>query len=162
MRSLKAKITKSVVDKLETGQTIWDIEIKGFMCDKAKSGRITYRYKYNVKHVKPVQQRKYTIGAHGSLTPAEARDIAKQLAVEVAQGKDPAKDRKTERATLTFKQLSDRFLIEHAKHKKKEASAKNDKGNLNNHILPRLGKKLVKDITRADVDKLHSDMKETP
>lgn len=81
------KIGKGMVDVLlppVASFVGWDIEIPGFGIRVYPSGRKVYILKYRVGRAGRV--RWATIGSHGSLTPDQARDIARHWAAEVAQG----------------------------------------------------------------------------
>ncbi len=58
--------------------------------------------------------------------------------------------------------LADRHIDEHAKVKNKPRSAKRDRRAWDRCVLPKLGKRRVKDITRADIAKLMTGMSGTP
>jgi integrase len=81
--------------------------------------------------------------------------------VEAKDGLDPAAARSKAHG-LTVGDLADRFITVHAKTKKKPSSRVADERNLRLHIRPALGRKLVTEVARADIQKLHHDMRETP
>src|SRR5262249_38723277 len=54
------------------------------------------------------------------------------------------------------------YLQEHAEVKKKPGSVRMDRTNLRLHVLPVLGSRLVQDLTRDDVARLHHAMRTTP
>ncbi|MEM8995834.1 MAG: tyrosine-type recombinase/integrase [Acidobacteriota bacterium] len=58
--------------------------------------------------------------------------------------------------------LADRHIEDHAKVKNKARSVKRDRRAWDRCVLPKLGKRKVKDITRADVAKLMTEMADTP
>ena len=68
--------------------------------------------------------RRYTIsGVGGKQTPDTARARAKAILGAVAQGKDPASEKTTERGTLTIADLAAHFLSEHVEQKRKPSTA---------------------------------------
>jgi hypothetical protein len=75
---------------------------------------------------------------------------------------DPASERDAEKAAGNFQQLADRYLSEYAETKKKPRSVASDRTNLTLNILPLLGQRRVTDITRADIAKLHHDLRHKP
>ena len=54
----------------------------------------------------------------------------------------------------TMADLCRRFLDEHASEHKKASSLAADQRNIRNHVLPLMGKLRVKDVTRAEVDRM--------
>ncbi len=52
----------------------------------------------------------------------------------------------------TMADLCERYLQEHAYQHKKASSAAGDKSNIDNHVTPLLGSRLVTEVTRADID----------
>ena len=72
----------------------------------------------------------------------------------VSKGKDPAAEKKAERSEGTFEELATRYIEEYAK-KKNKSWTQADKI-LKCHVLPRLGKLKASEITRADINSMHS------
>ncbi|MCY7297070.1 site-specific integrase [Alteromonas sp. a30] len=70
-----------------------DTEIPGFHALISKAGKVSYYLYYRVNG----KQANYKIGVHGQITPAQARDIAKVKAGEVANGIDVHKEMKRSR-----------------------------------------------------------------
>lgn len=166
-----SRITKRVVDAArprDKEYVIWDSEISGFglrvrpATPKHPHGRKVYIFKYRVGGGRRGTQRKPTIGTHGPLTAAQARDIAKDWAVVVRKGGDPGGEIKRRRETNTVAELWDRYLAEHATPNKRPRSVEEDSRNARLHILPALGRKKVADLTFGDVDRLHKSMRDRP
>lgn len=158
-----SKITKRLVDKLrpDSGRDVWawDDEIKGFGVRVKPSGHKSYMVQYRAQG----RTRRYTLGAHGTITPDQARKLARNKLGEVAEGGDPAEEKKRGRQAITFQELAQRYLDEHARAKKKPASAFRDERLLDRFILPALGSRRIKTITRTDVAQLHHKIgQETP
>ncbi len=89
--ALKKKITASSIKGLSIDdQRINDTEVSGFHARISPKGVIKYYffYRFNGK------QRNYLLGAASSMTPAQARDLAKEKAGLVAKGIDVHFDRK--------------------------------------------------------------------
>ena len=149
----KVKLTKRVVDAAQVTEkryVIWDSDVKGFGLRVAPSGRKTYALKTRVRG----EQRWMDIGVHGSPWTAEtARERAKELLREVASGGDPAADKKAAKAMPAMAELCDLYLAEGVAHKK-ASTVHADRGRIEHHIKPRLGKKKVDEITKADCERL--------
>jgi integrase len=100
--------------------------------------------------------RKLTIGKHGSpWTPETARTEAKRLFAEIAAGRDPAIARQQDRKALTFGELIDLYLIEGVSHKKL-STLRVDRGRIEHHLLPLLGKLRADRIARVDVERMRN------
>jgi integrase len=150
------RITKSLVDRLKSGSTVWDDDCRGFGV-RRQVRDASYILKVRIHG----RQRFLTIGKHGApWTPETARNHARRLLGEIAEGKDPAAVREAQRAVPTFKEFSDRYLAEYAVPRKKPRSVEEDRRNLKLHIWPEFGKRRLTDITDADVARLHAKAKD--
>jgi integrase len=99
------------------------------------------------------RQRWFTIGEHGSpWTPDTARKQAVTLLGDLHRGIDLSALRSGSRAKPTIADLCERYLSEHANQHKRPSSAAEDGRNINNHVLPLLGSKLVAEVSRTDID----------
>lgn len=145
---LRVRITKSLVDKLEPGDQRWDSDVRGFGVRCQRQAKV-YVLKTRVRG----KQRWLTIGEHGSpWAPDAARKEAIRLLGEIHSGAKLEDLRASPAAEVTMADLCRRYLEEHAKQHKKASSAAEDARNIKNHVLPLLGKKLVAEVTRADID----------
>ena len=90
----------------------WDTEVPGFGVRVYPQGRKVYLLKYRVGGGRSGRVRWALIGNHGSLTPDQARDIARRWAADVAQGGDPAGVREDQRKAPTVSELLDKYLNE--------------------------------------------------
>jgi integrase len=80
----KAKITKSVVEKLPPNEWVWCTALSGFGCRRQKDALVYYvRWQQNGR------QHMRALGRHGALTPETARQKAKTALGELAAGRDP-------------------------------------------------------------------------
>jgi integrase len=96
-----------------------------------------------------------TIGPYPGISLADARLKADALRAGVAGGENPSEAKrraKREAPGRTFKALSDRYLTEYARRKKR--SAGQDERNLNLHILPKWKDRDYTTLRRADVIEL--------
>jgi len=96
------KLTKTIVDNTPapaTGDTwIWCAELEGFGVRIQASGRKTYVLRYRTKDARRTQ-RKMTLCRCSDCPPEKARQLARDVFMQVAAGEDPAAERKPERAT---------------------------------------------------------------
>ena len=151
-----SRITKRTVDAIKPGDLVWDDDVSGFGVRCQKKAK-TYVLKFRAGG----RQRWYTIGKHGSpWTVERARTEAKRLLGKVADGKDPATVRDTLKERASVKELCERFLEEYASEHKRPSSQYNDRANIQNHVIPLLGKIHVVDVTRADIDRFKRAVKD--
>ncbi|MBW8637329.1 tyrosine-type recombinase/integrase [Hoeflea sp. WL0058] len=155
------KLTKSVVDHAHPADRdyfLWDSDLKGFGIKISKGGRKTYVCKYRVGAGRSAPTRRYTIGAHGSpWTVDQARAEARRILGRAANGEDPAQEKQDEKKQITVTQLCDLYL-EHGTGTKKPSTVATDRGRIKRHIKPLLGKKKVRDVTRADIKRFLQDV----
>jgi hypothetical protein len=77
------------------------------------------------------------------------------MLVDASDGVDHSAIKKAGRRAKTVRELSERYLAEHADERKKASSARTDRRNLANPREPHLaahGRLPVRDVTRADVE----------
>lgn len=150
------RITKRQVDALKPGSLLWDGAVRGFGVRCQQSAKV-YVLKTRVRG----KQRWFTIGKHGApWTVEKARERAEKILGQVADGKDPAKERADAKDQPTMADLCARYLEEYAKEHKKKSSAATDTSNINNHVLPLLGGEFIVDVTRADIDRFKRSVKD--
>ena len=155
---MQGKITKRAVDGLAPAgvaeTVLWDTEVKGFGVRARAAGGKSYILHYRAGTGRGAALRKLTIGKHGSpWTPEAARVEAKRLLAEVAAGRDPATARQQERDALTFGELIDLYLAEGASHKK-ASTLKADRGRIEHHLRPLLGKLRADRVGRAEIERM--------
>ncbi len=152
--TMKAKITKQLIDKLEANKTtgdilVWDTVVQGFCLRARATGGKIYVVKVRVNG----RQRWVTIGKHGSPWKVEkAREEANKILGDVANKIDPAETREKERRAITVEELCTLYLKEGCTTKK-ASTLTSDRGRITRHITPLLGDKRVKDVTRADIER---------
>jgi integrase len=156
---MQAKITKRAVDaaqKRSATYLVRDSEVKGFALVVTPAGTKSYAVDYRAGSGRGAPKRWLTIGKHGSpWTPETARIEAKRLLAEVAAGRDPATARQQERDALTFGELIDLYLAEGAGHKK-PSTLKADRGRIEHHLRPLLGKLRADRIGRAEIERMRN------
>jgi integrase len=112
------------------------------------------------------RQRWHTIGRHGApWTPDTARDEARRLLGEIAGGGDPAAEKQSKRKAESVSELCDLYLADaeagrlmtRRRTPKKASTLSTDKGRVEKHIKPVLGRMKVAAVTREDVESfMHS------
>ncbi len=154
---MRAKITKRVVDGAAPSDATYlvrDTEVKGFVLVVTPAGAKSFAVDYRVGSGRGAPKRRLTLGKHGSpWTPETARATAKRLLAEVAAGRDPAASRREDRKAPTFNELIDLYLAEGVSHKK-ASTLRVDRGRIDHHLRPLLGKLRADRMTRADVERM--------
>ena len=159
------KLTKRFVEAVEPqskGHVVWDDELPGFGLRVYPSGKRSYIVQYRSRR----RSRRYTIGLHGVWTPETARREAKALLGQVARGGDPAEEREEDRKALTIKQLCEQYIADmeaglilgKGGRPKKDTTIATDVGRIRRHIIPLLGTRRVRDITKPDMNNLMKDI----
>jgi integrase len=156
------KLTKSVVDAAEPKDkqfTIWDDQLKGFGLYVQPSGRRSYFIDYRTEDG---QRRRMVLGRHGDITCEQARRKALEtIGGAVLKGDDPLQDRRTRRDSLTVAELCEDYfeagdrglVIGRGGRPKKASTLSMDRLIIGAHALPLLGKMLIVDLTKADLQK---------
>ena len=157
----KPSLTKSRIDRanpLEKDYFLWDGDVTGFGLKISKGGRKSYVVKYRVGTGRKAPSRRMTIGQHGSpWTVKQAREEAKRILGKVANGENPAEDRQNEKKQLTVSELCDDYIANGVRAKKPSTIA-TDKGRIERHIKPLIGKMRINDVTRKHVKRLMNDI----
>ena len=154
------KITKSVVDGAVPGARdafIWDAELKGFGLKVTPKGRRVYLVQYRLPDG---TTRRYTIGVHGSpWTPSQARAEALRILGLAQTGIDPAAEKRKAKTDISVSDLCERYKAEGGRTKK--ASTRIIESRIIElHIKPLLGRKQVRALTKADIDRFMRDVAE--
>lgn len=162
--NLKVKLTKRVVEGLETDPTkrieVWDTEVTGFFARVYPTGKKTYFLQFRNKNR---ESRKVKIGVHGSITTELAREQAVKLSLEIAGGGDPSvKLVVKEDCTHTMTELGEKYLVLHAKPNKSPTCYQEDASILKNIILKRFADMTVESITTLDLQNLQTDLQKKP
>ena len=156
--SIMPKITKRLVEAAEIRDkhyTITDSQIPGFGIRIMRGGTRTYVVMYRAGG----RRRRMVLGHHGVTTPEQARTSAINILARVRNGEDPAASRQGGGHIVTVADLAKRFDEEHIAVHLKPASARSYRDSLRRHVLPAIGKLRAADVTRADVAKLHHDLR---
>jgi integrase len=155
---MQAKISKRVIDAAETSgrdSFVWDTALKGFGVKVTPKGRKVYIVQYRLPGS---ATRRFTIGAHGSpWTPDGARDKALEVLACVARGIDPAAAKRDARADISVAELCELYLTEGVRTKK-ASTLEMDRTRIKRHVLPLIGRKRLKTLTRADIERFMSEV----
>ena len=154
------------VRALKPGQVAWDGAVAGFGARRQRSAVASYVLIYRTLEGR---QRWHTIGRHGSpWTPQTARAEAQRLLGDVKKGADPAAVKQARRQAKDVAELCDLYLADaeagrlltRRKKPKKRSTLEIDKGRIERHIKPLLGRLKVSAVTTDDVDNFMHDIAE--
>jgi len=154
----KRKLSEIFIRKLKPKDrpfAVWDTYQRGLLIRVEVTGFRSWKVVYPF-HGRP---RWYHIGAVDSIGLSDARKLASRVMFKVAEGKDPAAERKAERSKGSFEDLYQRYL-QYAKRKNK-SWMRTDKL-VRKHVLSRWGKLSATTITRADVKSVLAKLADTP
>jgi integrase len=152
----------------ENGE-VWDggtEGVAGFGARRQRSEAIAYVLLYRTAEGR---SRRYTIGRHGApWTPETARKEAKRILGTVADGGDPAGEKREKRQAPTVAELCDFYLADAEAGRlltrrgvaKKASTLTTDKSRIERHVKPLLGTMKVPTVTRADVERFMHDVAE--
>lgn len=117
---------------------------RGFGLRITAAGGKAFILKYTIDG----RERRKTIGDWPTWTLEAARAEARDLACDIAQGKDPLEAKRRRRAEPLLKELAGQWLDKHATGLSSEKAIR---GYINNDLLPAIGNMKVSDIRRRDV-----------
>ncbi|MEI6641923.1 MAG: integrase arm-type DNA-binding domain-containing protein [Novosphingobium sp.] len=149
------RITKTSVDAAQPEAKdwmLWDDRLGGFGLKVTPAGSKVYVYQYRMGG-RGAKVRRFTIGKHGKLTTDGARKKAEMLALSVANGIDPQREKVREvrkAIDLAFKPYVERFYQE-CLLKEWAATHKYVYSLLASYAVPVIGNTPLPDITRKDI-----------
>jgi integrase len=153
------KLTKRFVDTVmpsDRDVVLWDDDLARFGLRVKPSGAMTYVVQYRNT---AGRTRKLALGRVGVVTPDEARQRALKALGRVADGQDPSATRNAARGAMTVATLCDQYLaaaekglvLTKRKRAKSDSTLATDRGRIERHIKPLLGKMAVADVQPLDV-----------
>jgi integrase len=137
----------------------WDGDLAGFGVRVSPAGAKTFILKYRTK---AGRVRWATIGRVGAIALDEARDKARRMTGQVADGKDPLRELDASKGAVTVRDAATRFLTEHVAAKKKPRTHGAYKQIIDTAIAARLGTVPIRDISTDDAIALHYRLRATP
>jgi len=155
------KITKRSVEALAVKSSeyfFWDDQIPGFGVRVSPRGKKVYVIQYR----NGGRTRRMGLGSHGTITPNQARDLAREKLGSVAQGQDPSGTLQRERRAPNVSALCERFMDEHVALRCKPSTQSEYRRCCDIFIKPKIGGHRVQDVTRVDVGELHHNLRTKP
>jgi integrase len=132
---------------LNKGDKLYDTDTKGFQVVRSGVDTVSFRYYYRING----QRKSITLGIFPDITVAQARAIAKDKALDVANGKDPLVKKNESRLAT---QLTLGVYLEHdyALFMERAIDRTGYLGRVRNHF-PELMKKPLAEINKTDLVK---------
>jgi integrase len=166
----RVQLTKTVVDAAPASDQrycLWDSVLGGFGLRVETSGAKTFIVRYRTEGGgRRAAQRFVTVGRFGTITPDEARKLAKTILGGVAKGDDPASERRAKRLEMKMSELIDLYeeegcFIQRGKRQgepMKPQTKKNTIARLRNHVVPLLGHKRASEVNTGDTERFVQDV----
>lgn len=155
------KLTKRTVEaaKAKGGarNIEWDGELKGFGLLCLPSGVKSYVYQYRTAEG---IKRRYTIGKASDWTPAKAREKAETLRDIVRSGNDPLGQKQELRQAETIGDMLTGYLESEDFRAKAQSTQSIDRGRIERHLRPLLGKRHAHLVTDRDIKAVRIDIQD--
>jgi integrase len=152
-RVLTDQFCRSVEPPADGRAEYADLRCSGLSFRVTAAGVRTWNFRFRDPHTQKTSRS--TIGAYPDIGLGKARGIADDLRSAVADGINPVQQERKQRAasvSRSFEAIAERYLVEHARRKKRSADM--DDRNLRLHVLPKWRNRLIDHIRRADVIEL--------
>jgi len=161
------RLTKRALDAITADPKgdlfFWDDDVAGFGLRVKPSGAKSFIVQYRNRHGR---SRRLTLGRYGVLTPDQGRTAAKLALADVMVGGDPVEAKAAERGAMSVADLCTEYLAKVESGKlitrrgttKKPSTISGDKGRIDRHIVPLLGRHTVRGITTTDINKFLADV----
>jgi integrase len=136
-----------------------DDQVRGLVLRAYKTGVKTWFVFYRRRTDN--RRRIYKLGEYPGVSLAQARELAEIEQGKIAAGCDPQAQReeiRTQAPAETVAELAALYLEEYAAVQKRPKGYRMDKWQLNTYVLPRWGRRMVTEITKADVQQLLEDV----
>ena len=127
---------------------MWDGELKGFGLCVLPTGVKSYTFQYRTPEGRA---RRITIGKHGDWTPDQARRKAADYRELVRAGGDPAGQKRALLEAATVGDLLDAYLASESFKDKAASTQAIDRGRIERHLRPLLGKRHAHLLTDNDI-----------
>ena len=144
---MRGRISKRTIDKLQPGDQIADIDVRGFSARCLPSGAISYDLRYRTA---TRERRRLSLGLHGTITPDQARALAEKRLDDLAKNRDPALERQRQRGA-TVDAVLDNYVARVLGTKRTKSAQTSAFDRL---VRPQIGSRSIYDLRRADIAKL--------
>lgn len=149
-------MNNQAIQSAQPGGIIRDPKTPGLHLKVTATGQRSWYLYYRTR---AGRERRPKLGAYPLMTIASARQLARQMLLDVAAGRDPSGEVKAQRQSPTVAALIDRYLVEVASRRK---TAKEIERLLTRHVRPAIGPRKVNEVRYSDIAELHASMRATP
>ncbi len=153
------KLTKKTIDALPIRDRVYiayDDVLPGFGCRVTPNGARSWIVEYRPHGGgRSVGKRRITLGSVSVLTPDQAREAAGDVLAKVRFGEDAPHDRAARRSSPMVAEIIHEFMKEEIRPTRKPRTADLYDMYFRVHVRPALGSKRAREVTSADVGKLH-------
>lgn len=150
-KGLMPKISKTLIANTAPKENrffLWDGDPLGFGLCIFPSGEKSYVFQYRTPQGRT---RRMTLGKVTSMALDDARTKAWEYASQAKAGGNPAEQKLAERAEITVSELLDSYLESEAFKEKARSTRETDRGRIENHLKPLLGRKFARQLTVEQV-----------
>lgn len=146
------------IGEVEKETFFWDSELKGFHIRARPGAPPTWGVRYIVGGKKLTK----SLGPCSELKADQARLEALEYRRDGRRGEDRASAAKAHAEAPTVAKLAEEHTEIHKPPKISERYHLDQKKHWETHIIPALGKKRVKDLSRSDIEKFHNSYSKQP
>jgi integrase len=132
----------------------FDEETRGLSLKINPGGSVTWYYNYTRRS--DGVRRRVQLGKVEALSVKDARLKARRTMGQVADGKDPADDRRADRQAMTVAELAERYLTLYAEKEKR--TGRQDRLAIAKDVLPVMGRLKAEAVTRRDIGRITERM----
>ncbi|MFT3793663.1 tyrosine-type recombinase/integrase [Flavobacterium sp.] len=157
----KYNLSTSLLTKIklpEKGRIVLqDSQIAGLECRISSSGVKTFSV---LRRISNGTKERITLGRFPTISVQSARKLAARVNDAIAEGNSPAAAKRAIKNEITFDDLFQAFLEQHAKVRKR--TWKGDVGRYNFYLRDTIGKVRLSEIKKSDIITLHSNIVKSP
>src|SRR3954451_5461643 len=145
-RILGATSLKSLATPPVGSVDYFDDATPGLSLRITATGVRTWTFFYRDQHRR---QKRLSLGRYSAVSLADARELAREAQLKVAKGGDPVREKQAARDVLTFGELAQRYIDDHAKPNKR--SWAEDERQLESSLLPKWKNRPAGEITAEEL-----------
>lgn len=146
------------LEPADTDKIIWDEKLRGFGVRVFPSGTRKWLIQYRNNNG---QTRRLALGAFPKLTAEKAREAAMKHFAAIIDGADPSWQKQAHREALTVSEMCDAYMqacedglvVSRRREPKKPLTIYTDRGRIERHVKPLLGRLKADDVVRADIER---------
>jgi integrase len=142
-------LTPATARAAVAGDTLRDREVQGLQLRCTRTRKAWYLYYRS----KAGEERRPKLGDFPAMSLSAARESAKALLQEVAQGRDPSGGWRAQRTAPTMAELHEWFMCNHSRPNKAPRSAHNDQYYWDRYAAKRLGRHRVAEVTAGEINR---------